>query len=104
MDGWSIFSEKLCCALAMPPRKTTPVTTSSTSSAAQNALQELWRAYRDTTESRLKIVDAFLVFIMLSGVFQFLYFVLVTDFPFNAFISGYVTLHLVFVQQILIRV
>ena len=62
--------------------------TSGGISSTQKAINELWVSYSQTTASRLKLVDAFLVFIMLSGVFQFLYFGLVTDYPFNAFVSG----------------
>ena len=58
-------------------------------SSTQRAFNELWTSYNQNTASRLKLVDTFLVFIMVSGIFQFLYFVLVTDYPFNAFISGY---------------
>jgi DAD family len=67
-------------------------TSSSTSSAATSAskvaLHTLWAAYLNTTPSRLKLVDAFLVFLVLSGVIQFVYCVLVTSFPFNAFLAG----------------
>jgi oligosaccharyltransferase complex subunit epsilon len=48
----------------------------------------LWTAYLDATPSRLKFIDAFLVFLVLSGVAQFAYCVLVTSFPFNAFLAG----------------
>ncbi|KAF8845611.1 defender against death DAD protein [Paxillus ammoniavirescens] len=41
------------------------------------------------TPDRLKLIDAFLAFIVLSGVMQFVYCVLVTNFPFNAFLSGF---------------
>lgn len=58
-------------------------------SVASGALHTLWKAYNDQTPDRLKFIDAFLVFIMLSGVVQFLYCVLVTNFPFNAFLAGY---------------
>ena len=37
---------------------------------------------------RLKLIDAFLVFLMLSGVIQFAYCALITNFPFNSFIAG----------------
>jgi len=40
------------------------------------------------TSDRLKFIDAFLVFIMLSGIMQFVYCVFVTNFPFNAFLAG----------------
>ncbi len=61
------------------------------SSLSSVALQSLWNAYLDTTPSRLKFVDAFLVFLILSGVIQFVYCILVTSFPFNAFLAGYET-------------
>ncbi|OCH94322.1 defender against death DAD protein [Obba rivulosa] len=67
--------------------KTTASSVSSSSSA--NALQTLWKAYNDTTSPRLKLVDTFLVFLMLSGVVQFVYCILVTNFPFNAFLAGF---------------
>jgi DAD family len=57
-------------------------------SASKAALDTLWDAYLNTTTSRLKFIDAFLVFLVLSGVIQFVYCVLVTSFPFNAFLAG----------------
>ena len=57
-------------------------------SASKAALDTLWNAYLNTTPSRLKFIDAFLVFLVLSGVIQFVYCVLVTSFPFNAFLAG----------------
>lgn len=54
------------------------------------AVQSLWNSYNAETSPRLKLVDAFLVFIMLSGIAQFLYCILVTNYPFNAFLAGYV--------------
>ena len=59
---------------------------------ATSAVQTLFKAYNETTSSRLKLIDAFLVFLMLSGITQFLYCILVTNFPFNAFLAGYVTM------------
>ena len=60
------------------------------SSAVDAALDSLWISYQQETSPRLKLIDAFLVFIMLSGITQFLYCVLVTNYPFNAFLAGYV--------------
>jgi hypothetical protein len=71
-----------------------PSTTASSSAAAtasKAALHTLWGAYLNTTSSRLKLIDAFLVFLVLSGVAQFVYCVLVTSFPFNAFLAGCVS-------------
>ncbi|KAH7100609.1 defender against death DAD protein [Auriculariales sp. MPI-PUGE-AT-0066] len=53
------------------------------------AIQTLLRSYESTTPSRLKLIDAFLVFIMLSGIIQFTYCVLVGNYPFNAFLAGF---------------
>jgi len=57
-------------------------------SASANAIESLWKAYSDNTSKRLKFIDSFLVFLMLSGIAQFLYCILVTNFPFNAFLAG----------------
>ncbi|KZP07134.1 defender against death DAD protein [Athelia psychrophila] len=68
-----------------------PTKSASSSKAApsSSAIHSLWQAYNDETPDRLKFVDAFLVFIMLSGALQFLYCILVTNFPFNAFLAGF---------------
>lgn len=82
---------------AKSPAKPPAAVASTTTKHAQqqvtetsNAIQTLFKAYNDNTSSRLKLIDAFLVFLMLSGVIQFIYCVLVTNFPFNAFLAGYV--------------
>ncbi|KAF7331767.1 Dolichyl-diphosphooligosaccharide--protein glycosyltransferase subunit OST2 [Mycena kentingensis (nom. inval.)] len=54
-----------------------------------SAITTLFNAYNDQTSNRLKFVDSFLVFLMLSGIVQFLYCVLVTTYPYNAFLAGF---------------
>ncbi|KZT12614.1 defender against death DAD protein [Laetiporus sulphureus 93-53] len=66
-----------------PPKSTAAKPTSS------NALGSLLNAYIDTTPSRLKLIDALLLFLMLTGIIQFAYCVIVTNFPFNAFLAGF---------------
>lgn len=73
----------------MPPTQTKQASNAVKSPAFQKAFDDLWMSYSQNTASRLKLIDGFLVFIMFSGIFQFLYFGLVTDYPFNAFISGF---------------
>lgn len=66
--------------------------------------KHLWTAYRQSTftvhrsfiliscldtPARLQIIDAYLVFVMLSGIAQFVYCLLVGTFPYNAFLSGF---------------
>ena len=75
----------------MAVTKTTPPAKASPAVSAQSPLLTLWKAYYETTSTRLKTIDAFLVFLMLSGIIQFLYCILVTNFPFNAFLAGYAT-------------
>ena len=57
--------------------------------AASNPVLSLWKAYVDQTPDRLKFIDAFLFFLMLSGIVQFVYCFGVTTYPYNAFLSGY---------------
>ncbi|KAJ3734476.1 DAD/Ost2 [Lentinula guzmanii] len=54
-----------------------------------SAFSALFNAYTQNTTSRLKFIDAFLVFLMASGILQFVYCILVTNFPFNAFLAGF---------------
>ena len=56
---------------------------------SSQTLSALCTSYMQKTPDRLKFIDAFLTFIVLSGVLQFAYCVLVTNFPFNAFLAGY---------------
>ncbi|EKM59582.1 uncharacterized protein PHACADRAFT_250174 [Phanerochaete carnosa HHB-10118-sp] len=77
-------------AAAKQPTTSTPSALHETSpAAAGNAVQSLLKAYNETTSPRLKLIDAFLVFLMIAGVLQFVYCVLVTNFPFNAFLAGF---------------
>ncbi|KAI0721965.1 defender against death DAD protein [Cerioporus squamosus] len=71
----------------MAATKTAPP--AKTAGSSQSPILSLWKAYYDTTSTRLKTIDAFLVFLMLSGIIQFLYCILVSNFPFNAFLAGF---------------
>ncbi|BGP48463.1 oligosaccharyltransferase complex subunit epsilon [Rhodotorula kratochvilovae] len=53
------------------------------------AVSTLWDNYRLATTPRLKLIDSFMLFLMLTGVAQFLYCFAVTNYPFNAFIGGF---------------
>jgi len=68
----------------MPPKAA-----QSSSASPTDAFNSLWKAYNDNTSNRLKFIDAFLFFLMLSGVVQFAYCILVTNFPYNAFLAGF---------------
>ncbi|GAA5955466.1 hypothetical protein JCM21900_002057 [Sporobolomyces salmonicolor] len=53
------------------------------------SVEELWKGYNQQTPSRLKLIDGFMLFLMLTGVAQFLYCLSITNYPFNAFLGGF---------------
>ncbi|NWW88046.1 DAD1 glycosyltransferase, partial [Rhynochetos jubatus] len=44
-----------------------------------------------STPSRLKVLDAYLVYVLLTGALQFGYCLGVGTFPFNSFLSGFIS-------------
>lgn len=83
------MAPKSAAATKQPAATTPSAAPEAPPAAAGNAVQTLLKAYSETTSPRLKLIDAFLVFLMISGVLQFLYCILVTNFPFNAFLAGF---------------
>ncbi|KAF2204480.1 defender against death DAD protein [Delitschia confertaspora ATCC 74209] len=56
---------------------------------AGDVLNSIWRKYMEQTPQRVKLMDAFMGFLIVVGVLQFLYCLIVGNFPFNAFLSGF---------------
>lgn len=54
-------------------------------------LQKFYDEYVNNTPKKLKLIDAYLFYIVLTGVTQFLYCCLVGTFPFNSFLSGFIS-------------
>ncbi|KAH7660419.1 CBN-DAD-1 protein [Aphelenchoides avenae] len=54
-----------------------------------DVLVKLYQDYQKSTPSKLKLIDAYMLYILLTGIPQFLYCLLVGTFPFNAFLSGF---------------
>ncbi|KAF9735874.1 hypothetical protein PMIN06_010908 [Paraphaeosphaeria minitans] len=84
----------------MAPKSRVPEKSSvSTSSApkakkagsadAQQIVQDVWSKYVNKTPQRVKLLDSFMVFLIVVGVLQFVYCLIVGNFPFNAFLSGF---------------
>ncbi|KAF2634114.1 defender against death DAD protein [Massarina eburnea CBS 473.64] len=90
----------------MPPKARTvpgtPATTSTASTAsspavskkhgnpnAQNIAQGIWSKYVSKTPQRVKLLDSFMLFLVVVGALQFLYCLIVGNFPFNAFLAGF---------------
>jgi hypothetical protein len=55
------------------------------------ALKRLAQSYHQNTTVGLKFIDVYLVFIMASGILQFLYMLAVGTFPYNAFLAGFIS-------------
>lgn len=78
---------------AETPKKTTksrsPLTL--TISEVVAAVNSTYDDYIKTLTPRLKLIDTFLVFLVALGVLQFVYVLLIGNFPFNAFLGGFIS-------------
>ncbi|KFB38702.1 hypothetical protein ZHAS_00006103 [Anopheles sinensis] len=54
-------------------------------------LHKFYDEYTHKTPKKLKIVDAYLLYILLTGITQFVYCCLVGTFPFNSFLAGFIS-------------
>ncbi|KAJ9126562.1 hypothetical protein QFC24_001590 [Naganishia onofrii] len=72
-----------------PATQSVAKSTSSNASALQSSLNTLVENYRATTLTRTKLIDCFLLVLVVSGVLQFAYRILVTSYPFNAFLGSF---------------
>ncbi|CAM1310110.1 DAD1 (predicted) [Pycnogonum litorale] len=52
---------------------------------------KLYREYTENTPKRMKVIDAYLFYVMFTGIIQFVYCLLVGTFPFNSFLSGFIS-------------
>lgn len=57
----------------------------------QTVVSKFIGEYHSQTPKKLKLIDAYLFYILLTGIFQFLYCCLVGTFPFNSFLSGFIS-------------
>ncbi|KAL1970705.1 hypothetical protein VTN77DRAFT_4349 [Rasamsonia byssochlamydoides] len=82
----------------------TPVTTTSSSNSNSNTtapvtlspnsppgviIKHIWQRYLSQTPQRTFLLDAFMAFLVVVGVIQFVYCVVAGNYPFNAFLSGF---------------
>lgn len=57
----------------------------------KQVLDKFWDEYRKDTPKKLKIIDAYLLYVLLTGITQFVYCCLVGTFPFNSFLAGFIS-------------
>ncbi|KAI9301648.1 DAD/Ost2 [Cunninghamella echinulata] len=56
-----------------------------------DASQKFITAYKKDTSISLKIIDVYLVYIMITGILQFVYMMIAGTFPYNAFLAGFIS-------------
>lgn len=54
----------------------------------KGSVNTLVHNYRTTVPARVKLIDAFLLFFIITGVTIFAYRLVITSHPFNAFVGG----------------
>ncbi|GIY49732.1 dolichyl-diphosphooligosaccharide--protein glycosyltransferase subunit DAD1 [Caerostris darwini] len=70
---------------------------------AFEVLATFYKDYKTCTPQRMKIIDAYLLYILLTGISQFLYCCLVGTYPFNSFLSGFISSVASFVLGVCLR-
>ncbi|XP_039255325.1 dolichyl-diphosphooligosaccharide--protein glycosyltransferase subunit DAD1-like [Styela clava] len=68
-----------------------------------SVLAKFHRDYEVSTPQKLKLIDCYLVYILVTGVLQFVYCALVGTFPFNSFLSGFISCVASFVLAVNLR-
>jgi len=76
-------------AVSVPSLPSKASLKSSSNQSAQEIAIGIWQNYLDTTPQRTKLIDIFMAFLVTVGVLQFVYCVIVGNYPFNAFLSGF---------------
>ncbi|XP_030765212.1 dolichyl-diphosphooligosaccharide--protein glycosyltransferase subunit DAD1 [Sitophilus oryzae] len=71
--------------------------------AQTNVLLKFYNEYSAKTSRKLKVIDAYLFYILLTGIIQFIYCILVGTFPFNSFLSGFISTVSCFVLGVCLR-
>lgn len=85
-------------------KKSIPTTSSSstaTSAASSSVVLKEVKSTLTTTinnyfdtisaQPRLKLIDLFLIFLVLLGILQFIYVLIIGNFPFNSFLGGFIS-------------
>jgi len=71
----------------------TSTKTASTNAIAEfnNSIVKSVESYFETLTPRLKLIDIFLAFLVIVALIQFVFAILVGNFPFNAFLGGFIS-------------
>ena len=63
----------------------------STAKAINEVLSDFYAKYKAKTPQKLKLVDAYLAYVMMTGIILFGYCCIVGTFPFNSFLAGFIS-------------
>ena len=63
----------------------------SGSTSLFGVLTRFYEEYSEKTLQKTKLIDAYLMYILFTGIIQFAYCLLVGTFPFNSFLSGFIS-------------
>ncbi|XP_054620115.1 dolichyl-diphosphooligosaccharide--protein glycosyltransferase subunit DAD1-like [Dunckerocampus dactyliophorus] len=77
---------------------------STMSASVLSVISRFLEEYTTSTPNKLKVVDAYLLYILLTGALQFLYCLLVGTFPFNSFLSGFISCVGSFILAVCLRI
>lgn len=55
------------------------------------ATKKFYTGYKNDTPVSFKMIDVYLVYILFTGIFQFVYMAIVGTFPYNAFLGGFIS-------------
>ncbi|XP_055920853.1 dolichyl-diphosphooligosaccharide--protein glycosyltransferase subunit DAD1 [Eupeodes corollae] len=69
----------------------------------KSVLEKFYGDYVNHTSKKLKMIDAYLLYILFTGVIQFAYCCLVGTFPFNSFLSGFISSVSCFILGVCLR-
>ncbi|XP_042327130.1 dolichyl-diphosphooligosaccharide--protein glycosyltransferase subunit DAD1 [Sceloporus undulatus] len=73
-------------------------------SSVGSVVRRFLAEYSSGTPSRLKVLDAYLLYVMLTGALQFGYCLGVGTFPFNSFLSGFISAVGSFILGVCLRI
>lgn len=63
----------------------------------------VWAAYNTKTPKRIKSIDAYLFYVLVTGIVQLAYMLLVGSFPYNSFLASFLSCVGVFVLTVGLR-
>lgn len=84
---------KKVAAAAVASKQETDITVKPVAHSVNDvfsAVRATYDDYKKTLTPRLQLIDLFLAFLVALGVLQFVYVILVGNFPFNGFLGGFI--------------